>query len=546
MRDIPFQPVDLNQQNFHRNSNFNARRRLQDNTNTAKHVILPSASPQSLVHLDFIPCSLSHRPELSIPEESYSEFSSRSALSAPFSPSSANSMVHGSYGKVLLGQFRDSAYGGLCVIKKSQLSSLDDQHELTTLKWIAHCKRRGHSGSQFLQSLWSSFEDGPNVFIVLEYHPFSLADRTIASRLRLARACSTLLSPSLPLNSPTSVQAAQKSLRLVAGELVLGLLFLHDHGIIVKNIKPHNILISAAGHVIIAGFGDSTVGPEQGRTISSLDPCYAAPELFHRTTDNLIVYDRRVDWWSLGILLYKLATGSLPYHSDLDETPGPRSSADLSVTFEHLEQIAFALGHARDLWDHQLEWLLRSLLVLQADQRLSGFNVKCHPFFDPISTIWVEISALGHPPLPNPCPMRLNASTDAPNISFMSEPLPCRSSSTDLRLFEPRSLQYSCYPSLDSEIFRIFSRPQSMESLLERPHTPCHESNSLWPHRQDPSLSASFSSQIGRPWTLAESLTLSVLEAMDSRDFDNGGSQQVGQLERDVNPGIWKKIRRRL
>jgi len=211
-----------------------------------------------------------------------------------------------------------------------------------------------------------------------EYHPVSLENHEITSRLRLTSSqASDLSSCSLPssledFNRPQ--RNVLSSLRLLAAELVLGLTFLHDNGIVHQDLKPANILVSSSGHVVISDFGASallpfsfdyedfpvdTLGFEPKKNFHSivlqsnafipLTPLYAAPEIRQIDPVGHVIYNQKVDWWSLGVTLHELATGTVPFivHSTACTSIGERfwrrTEGDFSLTFGELEELVFSM-----------------------------------------------------------------------------------------------------------------------------------------------------------------------------------------------------------
>lgn len=94
---------------------------------------------------------------------------------------------------------------------------------------------------------------------------------------------------------------------------------LHDVGVIHKDLKPSNIMLHDDGKTVcIIDFGISSV-QEEGRTVlvtkTGLTPEYSAPETFR----NLFL--EQSDYYSFGITLFELYTGTNPYHNlSMEET----------------------------------------------------------------------------------------------------------------------------------------------------------------------------------------------------------------------------------
>ncbi len=92
--------------------------------------------------------------------------------------------------------------------------------------------------------------------------------------------------------------------------------YIHSEGIVHRDIKASNVLLNEEGRCYLADFGiaritsDATQLTSTGDVLGTVD--YVAPELFevHRRADALS------DLYSLGVLLYEMATGRLPFSAD--------------------------------------------------------------------------------------------------------------------------------------------------------------------------------------------------------------------------------------
>lgn len=104
----------------------------------------------------------------------------------------------------------------------------------------------------------------------------------------------------------------ERTALLMAYHLSGALQAAHEAGIIHRDLKPSNVLISADGMLKLSDLGlarplsDSSL-TDQRNVMGT--PLYMAPELFTRASEP----DPRCDLYSLGVLLYQLITGAVPF-----------------------------------------------------------------------------------------------------------------------------------------------------------------------------------------------------------------------------------------
>ncbi|RCK54970.1 Serine/threonine-protein kinase KIC1 [Candida viswanathii] len=103
----------------------------------------------------------------------------------------------------------------------------------------------------------------------------------------------------------------ERYIAIVVRELLFTLSAVHKLGVIHRDLKAANILISKEGNVQLCDFGVAAklTSNSSKRTTMAGTPYWMAPEVI-RTGDS---YNSKADIWSLGITIYEIATGNPPY-----------------------------------------------------------------------------------------------------------------------------------------------------------------------------------------------------------------------------------------
>jgi serine/threonine protein kinase len=137
----------------------------------------------------------------------------------------------------------------------------------------------------------------------------------------------------------------ESEVKRLFSQIAEGISYLHKHGISHGDIKPDNIVLTADGEAKLIDFGyskESFIGfdCDKSGTVK-----YSAPELLRSG-----VYDtRKADSWSLGILLFVMATGRFPYSSSDDSIVRRLIS---SGQLARIEQFGSDLSELYDILTH--------------------------------------------------------------------------------------------------------------------------------------------------------------------------------------------------
>lgn len=227
------------------------------------------------------------------------------------------------------------------IVKYKQVEHTNDERKILSV--LAH---------PFIVKMWGTFQDAKHLFIVMDFveggELFSLLKR------------------SKRFPSPVA--------KFYAAEIILVLEYLHSNDIIYRDLKPENILLDRNGHIKVVDFGFAKYVPDVTYTLCGT-PDYIAPEVI-----NTKAYNKSVDWWSLGILIYEMLAGVTPF-----------TASNPVKTYENILSAPLTFPN---FFEENVINLLNGLINRDLSNRLGNLkggtqDVKNHPWFSEV--IWEKI-----------------------------------------------------------------------------------------------------------------------------------------------------------
>jgi protein kinase A len=258
------------------------------------------------------------------------------------------SLGTGSFGRVhLVCSVHNGRYYAMKVLKKErvvrmkQVEHTNDERRMLAL--VEH---------PFIIRMWGTFQDSQAVFMIMDYIE--------------GGELFTLLRKSQRFPNPVA--------KFYAAEVCLALEYLHSHNIIFRDLKPENILLDRNGHIKLTDFGFSKEVKDVTYTLCGT-PDYIAPEVVATKP-----YNKSVDWWSFGILIFEMLTGYTPFY---DTSP--------MKTYENI--LAGNVVYPEYLHPDATN-LLKRLITKSLSERLGNLqngtdDVKNHPWFSEV--VWERL-----------------------------------------------------------------------------------------------------------------------------------------------------------
>ncbi|GAA5821040.1 hypothetical protein JCM11251_001933 [Rhodosporidiobolus azoricus] len=286
----------------------------------------------------------------------------------------------GNFGKVMLAEEKKSAQlYAIKVLKKDFIIENDEVESTKSEKRVfLTAARERHP---FLLGLHSCFQTETRIYFVMEY--VSGGDLM----LHIQRE-----------------QFTPRRAKFYAAEVLLALEYFHKNGIVYRDLKLDNILLTLDGHVKVADYGLCKEEMWFGKTTSTFcgTPEFMAPEIILEQR-----YGRAVDWWAFGVLIYEMLLGQSPFRGD-----------DEDEIFDAIleDEPLYPIHMPRDSVRQQLltKDPARRLGASEAD----ATEIKSHLFFK--DTNWSDVF---HKRIPSPFYPAIKSATDTSNFDaeFTSE-----------------------------------------------------------------------------------------------------------------------------
>jgi Ca2+-binding EF-hand superfamily protein len=197
----------------------------------------------------------------------------------------------GKFGLVKLGVHKKTKEKvAIKIIKKESMNSTDVELVKGEIDIMKLCRHPN------IVTLFDHFENNDYIFIIMEF----LSGGDLEEHLL-----------------KTKFKISEEKAANIMYQLSSGIQYLHNYGVLHRDLKPENIMLSDSSEkafIKIMDFGLSKImGPEEKLADGFGTLSFVAPEVLIRQP-----YNKQIDIWSLGVILYYMLSGTLPFDDEND------------------------------------------------------------------------------------------------------------------------------------------------------------------------------------------------------------------------------------
>ncbi|XP_040032630.1 protein kinase cGMP-dependent 1b isoform X4 [Gasterosteus aculeatus] len=286
----------------------------------------------------------------------------------------------GGFGRVELVQLKneEAKTFAMKILKKRHIVDTRQQEHIRSEK---HIMTEAHS--DFVVRLYRTFKDTKYLYMLME--------------ACLGGELWTILRDRGSFEDSTT--------RFYTGCVVLAFAYLHAKGIIYRDLKPENLILDSRGYAKLVDFGFAKkIGFCKKTWTFCGTPEYVAPEIILNKG-----HDVSADYWSLGILMYELLTGSPPFS-------GPDPMKTYNVILRGIDMIEFPKKIPKNAAS-----LIKKLCRDNPSERLGNLkngvkDIQKHKWFEGFNWEGLKKGTLTPPITPN-----VSSPTDTGNFDNFPE-----------------------------------------------------------------------------------------------------------------------------
>jgi serine/threonine protein kinase len=200
----------------------------------------------------------------------------------------------------------------------------------------------------------------------------------------------------------------EKDALKITSLLCEALQYLHEHGVIHRDLKPHNVMVGCDGTLRLLDFGLANAKSWRRATSAPSEPMMGTPDYMAPEQVKGERGDARTDLYGLGAVLYEMLTGSTPFDADNSlcamnarvlGDPEPLRKLNPAIS-PAVEEIVLHAMEREPSKRHASARVLRAELDNPAGVRISGRGEraeKAAPFPAKIRRYWIAVLGLALP-----------------------------------------------------------------------------------------------------------------------------------------------------